>query len=221
MTTRRGAEPVRRRILVRKCYLNPVTFGRYRGDYTRAAFTVVDCPPLTQRGKTSADVYMVMDVLDALEHKTEFDEFIILSSDADFTPVLLRPARFDRRTTILATNFAAATYKAACDLIVPYERFFEEALGIETDPADLPHLEQAPTVEERRRGRWRRRRLRGAAAPGRTRAQGARRGRPARSARGRCRRSSPPSRSSATATGSAASRSSRSWRGCSSSSLAS
>jgi uncharacterized LabA/DUF88 family protein len=51
---------------------------------------VVDCPPLTQRGKTSADVYMVMDVLDALEHKTEFDEFIILSSDADFTPVLLR-----------------------------------------------------------------------------------------------------------------------------------
>jgi hypothetical protein len=33
---RRGtAEPVRRRILVRKCYLNPVTFGRYRAT-TRA-----------------------------------------------------------------------------------------------------------------------------------------------------------------------------------------
>ena len=141
-----GEEPVRRRILVRKCYLNPVTFGRYRADYTRAAFTVVDCPPLTQRGKTSADVYMVMDILDALKHDTEFDEFIILSSDADFTPVLLRLRAYDRQTTILATNFAAATYKAACDLIVPYERFFEEALGIEPEPAGLPHLEQAPTI---------------------------------------------------------------------------
>ncbi len=134
------AAPQPRRILVRRCYLNPVTFGRYRADYTRAAFTVVDCPPLTQRGKTSADVYMVMDVLDALEHKTAFDEFIILSSDADFTPVLLRLRAHDRRTTIIATNVAAAAYKAACDNIVHYEQFFEEALGIEAEAPATPEL---------------------------------------------------------------------------------
>jgi hypothetical protein len=136
----RDGEPLeRRRILLRRCYLNPVTFGRYRADYTRAAFTVVDCPPLTQRGKTSADVYMVMDILDALgRHGTTFDEFIILSADADFTPVLLRLREHDRRTTIIATNVAAAAYKAACDNVVPYERFFEEALGIESEPLVLP-----------------------------------------------------------------------------------
>jgi uncharacterized LabA/DUF88 family protein len=136
-----------RRILVRRCYLNPVTFGRFRSDYTRAAFTAVDCPPLTQRGKTSADVYMVMDVLDALEHATRFDEFIILSSDADFTPVLLRLRAHDRRTTIIATNVAAAAYRAACDNIVPYERFFEEALAIEAEPSLQPEPEPTGDFE--------------------------------------------------------------------------
>jgi hypothetical protein len=137
--------PEPRRILLRRCYLNPVAFGRYRGDYTRAAFTVVDCPPLTQRGKTSADVYMVMDILDALNHPTRFDEFVILSSDADFTPVLLRLRAHDRRTTIIATNVAAAAYKAACDNVVPYERFFEEALGLELESLVPP--EQTSTSD--------------------------------------------------------------------------
>ena len=40
--------------------------------------------------KTGTDIHMVMDVLDTLEHRTRFDEFIVLSGDADFTPVLLR-----------------------------------------------------------------------------------------------------------------------------------
>ena len=125
-----------RRILVRRCYLNPNAFGRQRPFFIRAAFNVVDCPPLTRQGKTSADIYMVMDILDALDnHKTEFDEFIILSADADFTPVLLRLRARDRRTTIVSTHLAAAAYKAAADLVVPYERFFEEALGLEPEPA--------------------------------------------------------------------------------------
>lgn len=137
-----GAVPQPRRILVRRCYLNPLQFGRFRGDFTRAAFSVVDCPPLTSRGKTSTDIYMVMDALDALDHPTRFDEFIILSSDADFTPVLLRLRAHDRRSTILCTDLAAAAYKAACDWIVPHDTFFTDALGIEErsplTPASAP-----------------------------------------------------------------------------------
>lgn len=136
-------EPARRRILLRRCYLNPVAFGRFRADYTRAAFSVIDCPPLTQRGKTSADVYMVMDILDALA-TGRYDEFVILSADADFTPVLLRLREYDRRTTIIATNMAAAAYKAACDNVVPYERFFEEALGLELETAAAPEPRTPP-----------------------------------------------------------------------------
>ena len=69
-----NGDPVRLRdILVRRCYLNPRDFYKYRPSYTRAAFNVIDCPSLTAAGKNSADIYMVMDIIDTMEHKTHFD----------------------------------------------------------------------------------------------------------------------------------------------------
>ena len=118
-----------RKILFRRCYLNPSQFGRFRPYFTRSAFEVVDCPPLTSGGKTSADIHMVMDILDTLSHPTRFDEFILLSGDADFTPVLLRLSKHDRRSAILAIGPASVAYKAACDLLIDQDTFLEEAIG--------------------------------------------------------------------------------------------
>jgi NYN domain len=118
-----------RKILFRRCYLNPSQFGRFRPYFTRSAFEVVDCPPLTSGGKTSADIHMVMDILDTLSHATRFDEFILLSGDADFTPVLLRLSKHDRRSAILAIGPASVAYKAACDLLIDQDTFLEEAIG--------------------------------------------------------------------------------------------
>ena len=145
-------EATQRIILVRKCYLNPVgsvrnavpspfrsgpplrdtqdSFSKYRAYFTRAAFSVVDCPPLTSRGKNSADIVMAMDIIDALGHKTHFEEFIILSGDADFTPVLLRLREHDRATTILGDTLVAAAYRAACDNQVRQQDFIEQAMGM-------------------------------------------------------------------------------------------
>src|SRR6185436_94359 len=81
-------------------------------------------------GKTSADIQMVMDILDALGHATRFDEFIILSGDADFTPVLLRLSKHDRQSAVLAVGPASAAYKAACDLLIDQDTFLEEAIGV-------------------------------------------------------------------------------------------
>jgi hypothetical protein len=125
----------RRKILFRRCYLNPSQFGRFRPYFTRSAFEVVDCPPLTSGGKTSADIQMVMDILDALGHATYFEEFIILSGDADFTPVLLRLSKHDRRSDVLAIGPASIAYKAACDLLIDQDTFLEEAIGVTPMPA--------------------------------------------------------------------------------------
>lgn len=129
-------------ILVRKCYLNPKTFHKYRPYFTRSAFEVVDCPPLTSQGKTSSDIRMVMDILDSLQHPTRFDDFVILSGDADFTPVLLRLRAHDRRTHVVAVGYAATAYTAACDRLITEDRFIEEAL----------HLESAGGLALRERG---------------------------------------------------------------------
>ncbi|HYG65860.1 MAG TPA: NYN domain-containing protein [Thermoanaerobaculia bacterium] len=124
-----------RKILFRRCYLNPSQFGRFRPYFTRSAFEVVDCPPLTSGGKTSADIHMVMDILDTLGHATCFDEFIILSGDADFTPVLLRLSKHDRRSAVLAIGPASVAYKAACDLLIDQDTFLEDAIGVAPSPA--------------------------------------------------------------------------------------
>ena len=128
-----------RRILLRRCYLNPSSFRRYRSDFIRAGFKVMDCPSLTRSGKSSSDIHVVMDVLDALQHPVAYDEFILFSGDADFTPVLQRLREHDRRTSILAIGAAAAAYKACADLVIPEEAFVEHALGLAPGPIMAAH----------------------------------------------------------------------------------
>jgi len=120
----------KRDILIRQCYLNPRGFQQYRPYFTRSAFSVVDCPSLTSQGKNSADIYMVMDMLDTLNHSTHFDEFIIFSGDTDFMPVMLRLREYDRRTTILSAGPAAAAFLAAANQIISEDVFIEHALGV-------------------------------------------------------------------------------------------
>lgn len=117
-------------ILIRRCYLNPQTFHNFRLNFTRSAFSVIDCPPLTGQGKTSSDIHMVIDILDTLQHRTHVDEFIILSGDADFTPALLRLRAADYQTTIISIGPAAEAYKAAGDRVITEDSFIRNALGL-------------------------------------------------------------------------------------------
>lgn len=119
---------VRRRILKRICYLNPLKYHEFRPYFIRSAFQVVDCPPLTNYGKTSADIHLVMDCMDALSHTTRFDEFIILSGDADFTPLLLRIQEHARRSLVLSVGFTSPAYAAACSWRIREDWFLSQAL---------------------------------------------------------------------------------------------
>lgn len=91
------------------------SFPFVRHHFLRAGFEVIDCPPLTAQLKNSADIRMVMDVRDVLNHDTRFDEFILLSGDADFTPVLHRLRAHARRTVVFANDHTAAPYTAIAD----------------------------------------------------------------------------------------------------------
>lgn len=121
--------PDKRRILVRKCFLNPEHFHDFRPYFIRAAFNVIDCPPLTSQGKTSADIHMVMEILRALDHNTRFDEFIIMSGDADFTPLLIKLRENDRLAGVLSVGLVSPAYKAAAAFIIDEDKFIEQGLG--------------------------------------------------------------------------------------------
>jgi hypothetical protein len=157
-----------RRIVMNRCYGNPVprrnahdnstdmsSFPFVRHHFLRAGFEVIDCPPLTAQLKNSADIRMVMDIRDLLMHETYFDEFIILSGDADFTPVLIRLRAHARRTVVFANDFTAAPYTAICDGEVRESALID--LLVSGEPTDGPREEAgaaAPAqsrIEEARR----------------------------------------------------------------------
>lgn len=132
-------EGAKRRLLVRRCYLNPQAYQRFRPAFNRAGFEIIDCPPMTSEGKTSTDIHMVLDVVDLLQHEVHYDEFIVFSADADFTPLLRKLRRSDRRTTVLAVGFPSAAYQASADLLIDQDDFIRFGLSFaEPEPAPPP-----------------------------------------------------------------------------------
>jgi NYN domain len=130
-----------RRMLIRRCYLNPagstapasggipaagdtsqLPFAQFRAALVRDGFEVVDCPRLTML-KNAADMAMALDILDALAHPTRFEEFLILSGDADFTPLLHRLRAHDRRSLVVAPPNAAKAFMAAADQVLSLDAF--------------------------------------------------------------------------------------------------
>ncbi len=171
MTPTNGpAVPGPRRIVINRCYGNPVprrnqndnstdmsSFPFVRHHFLRAGFEVIDCPPLTAQLKNSADIRMVMDVRDILTHDTYFDEFVILSGDADFTPVLHRLRSHARRTVIYSNDNTAAPYTAICDAEIRESDFLALLLdnqmptAIEDTRSETPSLPSAANIETLRK----------------------------------------------------------------------
>lgn len=115
LATPSGENPVRRRILMRRCYADPKLIGKARAAFQGQGFQIVDCPPLPGRERNSAEIHMVLDTIDALGHQTGFEEFILLSADSDLTPVIFRLRSYNRQTTIYSTLLTPASYRAVAD----------------------------------------------------------------------------------------------------------
>ncbi len=155
------AQPMRRRIAVGRCYGNPIprrsgregvgdptSFAFVRHSFMRAGLEVVDCPHLTSQFKNSSDIRIACDVRDYIDHPTRFDEFIILSGDADFTPVLLSLRSHNRQTIIYTNEYTSPYYKAFSDGRIREEdliRCLMEPDALLTDDGPTPvALEQVP-----------------------------------------------------------------------------
>lgn len=140
-----------RRWLVARCYLNPLGkvpapgekndrlwFSKFRGNFVQAGFEVIDCPTYTRWAKNAADIRMVIDVLDLLDHRTRFEEFVFVSGDSDFTPLLHRLRAEDRRTAIVSPGHLAAAYASVAERVLGFdviETLLNDALPAVPDQA--------------------------------------------------------------------------------------
>jgi hypothetical protein len=145
------APQIRRRIAVGRCYGNPIprrsgregagdpsSFAFVRHSFMRAGLEVVDCPHLTSQFKNSSDIRIACDVRDYIDHPTRFDEFIILSGDADFTPVLLSLRSHNRQTIIYTNDYTSPYYKAFSDGRIREDDLIRCLLQPEAGQSDEP-----------------------------------------------------------------------------------
>lgn len=146
-----------RDVLLRRVYLNPAGWisdsklgndsGRlylqkFRPYLTQAGFEVVDCPALTRLNKNAADIRIVIDVLESLNSNASYDEFIIASSDADFTPLLQKLRAADRRTVIMSASTTSPAYRNIAHVVLEAE----DVSGLFDDPtADDPTVDDTAT----------------------------------------------------------------------------
>ena len=117
-----------RDFIIRRCYLNPagsvvsnhsyaqngrLYLSKFRPFFTRAGFEVIDCPALTAKQKNAADIRIALDVVDiAYGNTLPVDEYVIGSSDADFTPLVQRLRARDRRVVVMATGNTSFAYRS-------------------------------------------------------------------------------------------------------------
>lgn len=133
-------DEVSRRFLVMRIYLNPNYSWKYRSNFTNAGFQVIDTPPLTASNKTAADMMMAVDALDLMRDlDVYYNEFVIISADADFTPLLLRLRQAGRHTAILPVGQSSQAYRAIADLVISQEHFIQDGL-LQGEP--LPEREE-------------------------------------------------------------------------------
>ncbi|WP_248758364.1 NYN domain-containing protein [Pseudarthrobacter sp. SSS035] len=135
-----------RRFLIRNCYLNPVVYSKYRTYWTRAGFRVIDCPSLTQRGKSSTDINLVLDAMDALSGNVGIEEFFIASADADFTSLIQRFRAADRMTTVIAAGAVAFAYREMADHVVESHDFVAILNGSTVEPVHAVAAGKQQTV---------------------------------------------------------------------------
>jgi hypothetical protein len=126
-----GSEDTGRRIVSRRCYASPHMIDGYRRNFTQTGFEVVDCPPLTTNLKNSADIYMVMDIVDYLQRYPHIGEYIILSADADFVPVLNRLRKELKKSAIFTSYNTTSAYRNCADRTIEAD-FFATHLAIES-----------------------------------------------------------------------------------------
>ncbi len=80
--------------------------------------------------KNSADIRMAMDVVEATYARPEIKEFILLTGDSDFVPVLERLRQKAKSTAVVVTEHRPnihTTYNATADVLIPSRLLAEAA----------------------------------------------------------------------------------------------
>jgi hypothetical protein len=102
------------RVVVHRAYANWQYFGRYRDELQAHAIDLAQLFPLAG-SKNGADIRLVLDVAEDLQHHPHLTHVIVVASDSDYTPLAQRCRKNGRYFHGVGTERTASSYRFACD----------------------------------------------------------------------------------------------------------
>jgi len=118
---------VKGHVVVRKAYCDWGRYGSFKRGMHEANFELIDIPHVSQSGKNSADIRMVVDALDLCHTKTHLDTFVVISGDSDFSP-LVSKLRENNKVVIGVgvKNSTSNLFVSNCDEFIFYDDLVRE-----------------------------------------------------------------------------------------------
>src|SRR5579885_3401076 len=127
-------------IVVKKAYCDWERYKDFRAAMHYASFELIEVPHVSQSGKNSADIRMVVDALDLCYTKAHVDTFVIISGDSDFSPLVAKLR--ENNKTVIGVGVKSSTSQlliANCDEFIYYD--------------DLVRAERRPATRKKTEGR--------------------------------------------------------------------
>ena len=114
-------------IVVRRAYADWQRWEAYRRPLYESGVELIELPGGRVSGKNSADIKMVVDVLELSYAKPHIDTFALVTGDSDFYPLIAKLRENDKYT--LAVGVKASTSKLlidTCDEFIFYDDLVRE-----------------------------------------------------------------------------------------------
>jgi len=115
-----------RRFVTKRIYWNSAA-NHLRGTFEKFGFSCVLCEKFAGL-KNGADIKMAMDIVELTRDMPTIKEFILLTRDSDFVPVLKMLRQRNRRTAVLVDPRSPTiftTYRTHADAVIPLQEFLQ------------------------------------------------------------------------------------------------
>ena len=114
-------------IVVKKAYCDWTRYKNYKQSLHDAAFELIDIPKKRANSKNSADIRMVVDVMDLAFTKSHVDTFCLVTGDSDFSPLVSKLRENNRGVIGVGVKQTVSLHLADnCDEFLYYEDLLKD-----------------------------------------------------------------------------------------------
>ncbi len=118
------------RVLVKRAYADWSRYRDARHELQNAGLGLIEMPSAREGAKNRADIQMAVDAMELAYSREHVDNFVIVSGDSDFTPLVGKLRELNKRVIGVGNRESASELLIAnCDEFIFYDRLAAEAGG--------------------------------------------------------------------------------------------